>query len=132
MRVKFEIVLEARIDLEGTLDKRLGVPSLDLGHAAAEKFLANADRGLDESTHARDLIDLAFMAAHYGPTALFAGLRLAETAYGAAIREQLKAALAGLQTHTRGLTRHAAALGIEDLPSLRAGLKALSTLAKRQ
>lgn len=33
--------------------------ALDIECVAAEKFLANADRGLDESTKSRDAIDLA-------------------------------------------------------------------------
>ncbi|MDN5848927.1 MAG: nucleotidyl transferase AbiEii/AbiGii toxin family protein [Nitrococcus sp.] len=44
--VKFEIILEARIDLEGEIDKTLGVPILRQECAIAEKLLANADRGL--------------------------------------------------------------------------------------
>jgi hypothetical protein len=53
--IKFEIILEARIDLEGAIDKTLGIPTLRRECVIAEKFLANADRGLDESTLSRDL-----------------------------------------------------------------------------
>ena len=66
IRIKFEILLEARIDLTGELDSDLRVPVLDIEHAIAEKFLANTDRGLDDSTLSRDLIDLAFVATRVG------------------------------------------------------------------
>ena len=64
--IKFEIVFEARIALSGAMSREFGVPVLDLKHAVAEKLLANTDRGLDESTRSRDLIDLAFLVAHHG------------------------------------------------------------------
>lgn len=129
-RLKFEILFEARIDLEGGLDKALGVPTLDLDHAVAEKFLSNADRGLDDSTHARDVIDLAHIAAHRGIKALMPGLDLAQTAYGSAIREQLRQVLAHLRADKHRLQNHAAALGIEDTRILRKGLKALAGLLR--
>src|SRR4051812_27497996 len=94
VRLKFEIVFESRIDLAGQLDRALGVPVLSRDHAVAEKLLANADRGLDESTLARDLIDLAFAAAHFGKPVLAAGLSIAEEAYGSAVRRYLAASLA--------------------------------------
>lgn len=132
IRIKFEIVLEARIDLAGSMDKRLGVPTLDLEHAVAEKLLANADRGLDDSTHARDIIDLAFIGAHHDAQALLPGFHLARTAYGTAVIKQLKLTLEHLRAEKRRLTNHAAALGIENLPELRRGLKILSALADKQ
>ena len=57
--IKFEIVNEARIDLSGALIGRLHVPCLDRACCFAEKVLANADRGLDESVASRDVIDIA-------------------------------------------------------------------------
>ncbi|MGH8194109.1 MAG: nucleotidyl transferase AbiEii/AbiGii toxin family protein [Woeseiaceae bacterium] len=45
------------------IDKTLGIPTLRRECAIAEKFLANADRGLDESILSRDLVDLFFIAA---------------------------------------------------------------------
>src|SRR3990170_6388137 len=83
--IKLEIILEARIDLEGAIDKTLGIPTLRRECAIAEKFLANADRGLDESTLSRDLVDLAFIAAHAGRPPLEEGMEIAEQAYGTAI-----------------------------------------------
>jgi len=128
-RIKFEIVLEARIDLDGRLDKRLGVPVLSPECVAAEKFLANADRGLDTSTSSRDAIDLAFLAAAHGAKALVPGLRLAESAYGKEVTRRLIAVL-GLFGTKRGYAAECArALGIEDLSTMRRGLAMLRRLA---
>lgn len=131
-RIKFEIVLEARIDLSGHIDKHLGVPVLSLECVAAEKFLANADRGLDKSTSSRDAIDLAFLAVAHGVEALEPGLRLAESAYGKEIRLRLAAVL-GMFGDKRGYAAECArALGIEDTATLRRGLALLRRLAARK
>ena len=61
INIKFEIVREARIDLEADDILKLPVMCLTRKHCFAEKFLANADRGLDTSTLSRDIVDLAFM-----------------------------------------------------------------------
>jgi Nucleotidyl transferase AbiEii toxin, Type IV TA system len=129
LRIKLEIILEARIDLRGAPQRFLGVPVLDLECLAAEKFLANADRGLDDTTRSRDVIDLAFLAASRGKQALEPGLQLAETAYGFAVRRALKLALAAFSKNPRHASNCAHSLGIEDLVSLRKGLAALKTLA---
>lgn len=128
-RIKFEIVLEARIDLAGHLDKRLGVPVLSAECVAAEKFLANADRGLDTSTSSRDAIDLAFLAAAHGPEALVPGLRIAESAYGTEIRRRLTAVLAMFGARRGYAAQCARSLGIEDTTTLRRGLTLLRKLA---
>lgn len=127
-RIKFEIVLEARIDLSGHLDKRLGVPVLSLDCVAAEKFLANADRGLDTSTSSRDAIDLAFLAAAHGVDALRPGLEIAESAYGKEVRSRLVAVLGLFGTRRGYATECAKALGIEDTATLRRGLALLRRL----
>lgn len=63
--IKFEIVAEARIELEPPETKDwLNVPCLSRIDRYAEKLLANADRGVDSSTRARDLIDLAVLRLH--------------------------------------------------------------------
>lgn len=61
--VKFEIVFEARIELEppGPDDRICGIASLTLLDLAASKLLANSDRWADDSVFSRDLIDLAMM-----------------------------------------------------------------------
>lgn len=129
MRIKFEIVLEARIDLKSAPERFLGVPVLDLECLSAEKFLANADRGLDESAKSRDVIDLAFLAAHHGVKTLGPGLRLAETAYGSAIRRYLDLVLAKFTADSRFASACARSLGIEDLGTLRKGLTKLRSLS---
>src|SRR3546814_7564346 len=45
-RVRFEIVRAGRVELEGILDARLGVPVLTPGDQICEKLLATADRCL--------------------------------------------------------------------------------------
>ena len=87
--VKFEIIREARIPLEGINNTDLVVPSLDHSTCVAEKFLANTDRGLDISTRSRDLIDLAFMAGSWTDAEIASGLKLAEAAYGASVLKLL-------------------------------------------
>jgi len=124
VRVKFEIVFEGRIELEGDLDRTLGVPALRPATAVAEKVLANADRGLDESTLARDLIDLAFAAVGFGRPAFDAGLALAERAYGTAARRYLAASLDAFQQRTRA-AQCIRSLAIDDTATLRKGLRAL-------
>lgn len=108
------------------------MPVLDLDYLSAEKFLANADRGLDDSTRSRDVIDLAFLAAKLGAKALEPGLRLAETAYGSAIRHYLDLALARFSADARHASNCARSLGIDDLARLRKGLANLRTLAGRR
>lgn len=127
-RIKFEIILEARIDLNGEPVPGLGVQALTLDCQVAEKLLANTDRGLDDSTHSRDVIDLAFLAARHGAERLRAGLQLAETAYGVAVQRALRAVLEHLGSERRRVSDHMAALGIEDRSTLRDGLAALRHL----
>jgi hypothetical protein len=124
VRLKFEIVFESRIDLDGGLDRVLGVPALEPAYAVAEKLLANADRGLDESPLARDLVDLAFAAVHFGRPVFDAGLVIAEEAYGAATRRYLEASLDAFRNRTRA-AQCVASLGVQDTATLRKGLRAL-------
>lgn len=79
--VKFEIVREARITLEGEMEPRLGVPSLARADLFAEKLLANADRWNDKSTFNRDVIDLSMMIDAWGPVPS-AALEKVRSAYG--------------------------------------------------
>lgn len=129
-RIKFEIILEARLDLSGSIDRRLGVPVLDLACLAAEKLLANADRGMDDATYARDLIDLAFLHAHEGRKTLDAGMERAETAYGSAVRAGLARSLERLAARRGRLAECARVLAVEDLETLKKGLAALRRMAR--
>lgn len=65
--VKFEIVSEGRIQIEGTMNPATGVPTLARADMYAEKLLANADRYRDKAVASRDIIDLAMMIGHWGP-----------------------------------------------------------------
>ena len=98
--IKVEFVLEGRIDLDGHLDPRLGVPVLSQGDMYAEKLLATADRGLDESTLGRDLIDLAMMIGAWGPIPE-AAWKKTEAAYGHAIHDVVAKARALLEGGSR-------------------------------
>lgn len=64
--IKFEIVSEGRIDISGSMDLLLGVPTLSREDMYAEKLLANADRCGDLSVISRDAIDLAMLIEHWG------------------------------------------------------------------
>ena len=128
--IKFEIILEARIDLEGAIDKTLGVPTLRRECAVAEKFLANADRGLDESTLSRDLVDLSFVAAHAGRPPLDKGMEIAEQAYGTAVRRSLRSSLDGFKGNRSRANAHIRSLGVEDTQTLRKGLQLLGKLVQ--
>ena len=128
-RIKLEIVFESRIELAGTFDKRLHVATLSPEHAVAEKFLANADRGLDDSTLARDLIDLAFASVGFGKATLQRGLALAEAAYGNTARRYLDQALDRFQGNRSRAAACIASLGVQDTATLRMGLRTLRALA---
>jgi hypothetical protein len=91
--VKFEIICEGRIQLAGESIQDIPLESLSHVSCFAEKFLANADRTRDTSTNARDLIDLAFMAASWSKDDLAEGRVQAEEAYGAAVHTELLFAL---------------------------------------
>jgi hypothetical protein len=123
-RLKFEIVFEGRIDVDGVIDSKLGVPTLRPEHAIAEKLLANADRGLDESTLARDLVDLAFAAASFGKPAFETGLALAEEAYGKAARRSLDTSLNAFRRRAYA-AQCIKSLAVDDTPTLRKGLRLL-------
>jgi Nucleotidyl transferase AbiEii toxin, Type IV TA system len=131
LKVKFELILEARIGLKGHKDAKLGIPVLDLDCLVAEKFLANADRGLDESVKSRDLIDLAFLAARHGAKALAPGFQQAESAYGSVVQRQLRLTLARFEDGPKLARACGAALGIDDLSALRRGLVALRKVVRQ-
>jgi hypothetical protein len=67
--IKFELISENRIEVGGSISPCLKVPVLSCADLQAEKLLANADRGLDRSTHSRDIVDLAMTIIGWGPLA---------------------------------------------------------------
>lgn len=125
-RIKFEILRESRIDLSGAKVAGIPVTCLDRGHAFAEKFLANADRGLDASTLSRDAVDLAFMIEGWSVESAAAGLAIARGAYGAEADRKLEAVVTKLREDKAWRNRVVAGLAIEDTKTLSAGLAQLA------
>lgn len=128
--VKFEIVVEGRIELEGDMDPALGVPRLGLPWAIGEKLLANADRGRAKEHRARDVIDLAFVSLDVEETALLAGYGLAEGAYGQAVKRELDEVLKMLNLDAKYRNQCIEDLLIEDVKRLRKGLERLQVLSR--
>lgn len=83
--IKFEVVLEARIQLDppGAEDRIEGVATLTPLDMATGKLLANSDRWADDSVFNRDLIDLAMMKP--GTALLRRAASKARDAYGDSI-----------------------------------------------
>jgi hypothetical protein len=121
--LRFEIIRESRIILEGRPDPALGVPRLTPIDRIAEKLLANADRGQDRATAFRDAIDLGMIALRHGPFPAAAWLK-AEHAYGGDVRTKLTWVLGRLETPSEQQTT-AATLGM-DPALLQAAVAALS------
>lgn len=111
--IKFEIVLEARIDLAtpDESDRVCGIQTLAPIDLAAEKLLANADRWADDSVFSRDLIDLAMMRADR--RLLESACVKAEGAYGQSVRSSLSQAVDALETRRGRLQECMAALRID-------------------
>ncbi len=103
--VRFEIVLEARIDIDAPEndDVVCGVAALTRHDMVATKLLANVDRWADDGAFSRDLIDLAMMQ----PDALRLdrGLVKACAAYGDAVPRDLLAAVDALRRRPGRLDR---------------------------
>ena len=127
--IKFEIIAEGRMSLASDATRRFPVPILDRTSCIAEKLLAHADRGRDNSTHARDLVDLAFMAARWAPEHAASAMTIAEAAYGAVVARELHAGLSRFEdrAHRR---RSVKALAITDTRTLARGLRALGKLVR--
>jgi hypothetical protein len=95
--IKFEIILEGRIVLErpASDDRLCGVATLTALDMATSKLLAHSDRGRDDATFSRDLIDLAMMAAP--KTLLRQAVSKASAAYGTSIEADLTKAIQSLR-----------------------------------
>lgn len=126
--IRFEIVREARISLDGQPDPDIGVPRLSEVDRIAEKLLANADRCQDPSTQFRDAADLGMLALRRGafPAAAFDKAR---AAYGVDVALKLEWALAALADPGRQMAA-ANGLGMDAL-LLRDAITALGQAAKR-
>lgn len=103
--IKFEIVLEGRIELAdpGASDEVCGVATLTPLDTATSKLLANSDRWGDDGVFSRDIIDLAMMNPSL--VLLRQAVAKAETAYGQAIRQDIEKALQRLQKRHGWLER---------------------------
>ena len=99
--IKFEIVLEGRIDLDlpSNNDEVCGISTLTLLDLATSKLLANSDRWGDDGIFNRDVIDLAMMQPRL--PLLRQAIAKAEEAYGQSIYVDLGKAIHRLQ-HRQG------------------------------
>ena len=101
--IKFEIVLEGRIELEapGPDDQQCGVATLTPLDMATCKLLANSDRWRDDAVMSRDLIDLAMMAP---PKPLLQqAMAKAQLAYGDSVATDLARAVDDLRARPHRL-----------------------------
>lgn len=103
--IKFEIVLEARIEIEAASvkDQICGVSTLTLLDMATSKLLANSDRWRDDGVFSRDVIDLAML--NPALPLLRKALLKAQGAYGDAVARDLEHAINQLQNRSDWLER---------------------------
>lgn len=125
--IKFEIVLEGRIDLEtpGPDDRQCGVATLTPLDMATSKLLAHSDRWRDDAVMSRDLIDLAMMAP---PKALMThAMAKARGAYGDSVAADLVAAVEDLRARPHRLDQCMKAMAMTTVSkaALWARIKAL-------
>lgn len=114
--VKFEIVLEARIELDAPSesDRVCGVSTLTPLDMAAGKLLANSDRWGDDAVFSRDLIDLAML--NLPKPHLRKAIEKAKSAYGDSIEEDLQKAIATLQSRKGWLEECMSTLQMDETP----------------
>jgi len=126
--LKFEIIREGRIALDG--GPVAGLPVACLSHRCcfAEKFMANSDRGLDMSTLSRDIVDLAFMIQGWSVEDAEAGLALAMTAYGKTVPDAISAVIEKMTQDRAYRSRCINGLAITEPETFSRGLRALAKL----
>jgi hypothetical protein len=127
--VKFEIILEARIQAKGARVKNIPVPVLDHVSCFAEKWLANTDRWNDTAVLSRDAFDLAFMLRAWTIDEARAGAELAIHAYGDAVRRAARGASAKLLEDVKYRKNCMEQLAVADSKGLGSGLKLLAKIA---
>ena len=125
--VKFEVIFEGRIPLAGETRSPFPVEVLGRPSCFAEKLLANADRGRDPSANARDVIDLAFMAANWSEDDQRIGMATAQSAYGDVVRRELDAVVSSLNDADYR-RRCLNALSVSDTGTFARGLRALERI----
>jgi hypothetical protein len=116
--MKFEIIRESRIDIDGAFDLQLGVPTLVPEDMYAEKLLANADRCFDRSVAYRDAIDLGMLVAELGPIPA-ASIQKVERAYGDDIAGKLVGIVSTLVDDVEKIRHAAGALDMQEGEVLR-------------
>ena len=125
-KLKFEIVLEGRIELAGEIRSGFGVPCLSHADCFAEKMLANADRWRDDAVLSRDVIDLAFMVENWAAADAATGAALARGAYGDIVDRALRQAAQRLLDVEDRRKRCISALRVVNVKTLTAGLRKLA------
>lgn len=103
--IKFEIVLEGRIEIEAATrkDQVCGISTLTPLDMASSKLLANSDRWSDDAVFSRDVIDLAMMSPSL-PLLRKAVLKT-QGGYGESITRDLDRAIERLQNRPDWLER---------------------------
>jgi hypothetical protein len=125
-KLKFEIVLEGRIELAGGSRIGFEVPCLSHADCFAEKLLANADRWRDDAVLSRDVIDLAFMMEGWSREDALAGAALARSAYGSIVDRALGEAAQRMLDAEAHRKRCITALRVVNVKTLTAGLRKLA------
>ena len=130
--IKFEIVLEGRIELDapGTDDRLCGVATLTPLDRVTSKLLANSDRWRDDAVFSRDVIDLAMMAP---PKALMLqALTKAQGAYGDNVAVDLAKAIEDLRARPHRLDQCMQAMAMTSVSkaALWARIRALGSRAR--
>ena len=111
--IKFEIVLEGRIELATPAPSDLvcGVATLTPLDMATSKLLANSDRWRDDGVFSRDLIDLAMMSPKLD--LIRRAVAKAEQAYGRSVLDDLAKAIDQLKNRHGRLERCMQAMAMQ-------------------
>lgn len=127
-KLKFEIINEARIDLQGASVPGIPIACLDRRTCFAEKLLANCDRWGDRAMLSRDLVDLAFMIDAWGEPEASEGMEVARQAYGAAVERDLGRAVEKLRLDKEYYRKCVSGLALTGARRLATGLRKLTAL----
>lgn len=116
VEIKFEIVLEGRIQLESPKNenKICGVTTITHLDMAASKLLANSDRWHDDSVFSRDLIDLAML--DLSRASLHKAIKKTSEAYGESIEKDLNKAIESIYRRKNRIDDCMNALKILEVP----------------
>lgn len=131
-RLKLEIVHEGRIAIGGEDVSGIPLRCLDRVSCFAEKYLANADRGADDATLARDIVDLAFMIEAWGEPTGARGAAIAREAYGSVVDTACRTAAQRLLDDAALRRQFAMALRVTDTATLDSGLARLARATPRR